>query len=108
MARHLVGALSKGKTASCIGYRRSHHRLDDSIDRTLNAIDLAVTAALPAVQCSRYQRPDGERVWVWSLGEPKGVAFFPRQDPEVGIAYFPQGELGGDAYWVPSQRQRAD
>jgi hypothetical protein len=107
VAARVIGAVAKGETASCIGYHSpNHHPLDERVsvvDHVLHEIDVLVKAELPAAQCNRYERPDGERVWVWSLGEPEGVAFWPRQKPEEGVAYFPQGELGGDAYWVPSR-----
>lgn len=95
-ARHLIEALRRGETGSCIGYKRSHHRHDDRVDRLLRAIDELVRAELPTVQCSRLHHGDAERLWVWSRGEPEGVAFWPRQEPEEGVALFPQHERGSE------------
>jgi hypothetical protein len=81
-AGSLIEALRKGETVWCTAYRRRHHRLDDRVDRILHAIHALVAAEVPAVQCGRLHYRGGERVWVWSLGEPTGVAYFPRQQPE--------------------------
>lgn len=88
VSSRLVEALRKGEpSVSCIGYWRNHHRLDDDVvaglDHVLAAIDKLVKAGLPGVDGHPYRRPDGERVWIWSWpGEPVGVAFLPRQEPE--------------------------
>jgi hypothetical protein len=80
-AGRVIEALRRDETVSCIGYRGSHNRLDHRVDRVLRDIEVLVRAELPAVQCNPYQR-GRERVWVWSLGEPEAVAFWPRQEPE--------------------------
>jgi len=93
-AGRIVRALSSGdETAVCTGYGRRHHLPNDGaggVDSVLQKINVLVRAELPEVRSNYFRRPNGERVWIWSFG-----------DAVPGHAYFPQGELGGDAYWVP-------
>jgi hypothetical protein len=102
-ADRVVQALRSGaETATCTGYGRSHHRRDGGVagvDHILHNIDVLVRMELPEVQCIHFHRPDGERLWIWSIAEWSGVAFFTR-DAVPGHAYFPDGTRGGDAVWV--------
>jgi hypothetical protein len=83
-ARRIIQALAKGETASCTAYVGDHRRLGGGVDHILHAIDALVLAEIPAAQSSGSMHfPGGETVWVWSLGEPTPVAFWPRQQPET-------------------------
>jgi hypothetical protein len=91
-AEGIIDAVAKGETVLRTAYasanrrpwpgrhRKGLRRLD-GVDPVLHAIHALVSAELPAVQCSRLHYRGGERVWVWSLAEPQGVAFWPRQKP---------------------------
>jgi hypothetical protein len=75
VARRLVEALAKGETVSCTAYGRGS-------DPVLYKIDVLVSAALPAVRGGYLHRRGGERFWLWSLGEPKPVAWYGREEPD--------------------------
>jgi hypothetical protein len=90
-ARVIIEALPNGQVQGT-----AYGRAGD----VLREIDVLVRAAVPDVKSASIPY-HGEHLGLWSLDELEGVAFFPLQKPEEGVAYFPQGELGGDAYWVP-------
>jgi hypothetical protein len=90
----IIEALRKGETVAGTAYADDYRRLNGGVDRVLDAIDALVRAELPAVQCAHLRWARGERLWVWSLGEPEGVAYFPQQEPETGVGMFPRQELG--------------
>jgi hypothetical protein len=108
-ARRLIDALSKGETGACVAYRRSHNRSHDRVDAVLAAIDDLVRADFPDVECAPLHYGDEERLWVWSLGEPEGFAFWPRQKPEEGVALFPKHEPGSqEVEWRAAPRARQE
>jgi hypothetical protein len=74
-AQRLVGALAKGETVFCTAYCRG-------VDPVLHKIDVLVSAELPAVRGGYLHRRGGERFWLWSLGEPKPVAWYGREEPD--------------------------
>jgi hypothetical protein len=80
-ARRLVEALAKGETVSCTAYGRRRLRGHD-VDAVLHKIDVLVSAELPAVRGGYLHRRGGERFWLWSLGEPKPVAWYGREEPD--------------------------
>jgi hypothetical protein len=73
-------------------------------------IDELVRLALPDVQGQQLLFPRGEqRWWLWWLGEFEGAAGFYRQEPEEGVALFPEHERGSrEVQWraTPRARQR--
>jgi hypothetical protein len=82
-AQRVVEGLVKGETTvSCTAYGRRRLRGHD-VEAVLHAIHAFVLAELPAVKLGYAHFPGGERLWVWSLGEPTPVAFWPRQQPET-------------------------
>jgi len=73
-ALRLIDALAKGETAAVTAYGRG-------IDPLLHEIDSLVRAQVPTVSSGHLHRPDGERLWLWWLGEPQAVGYYPRQQP---------------------------
>jgi hypothetical protein len=73
VARRVVTALTQGETVLCTGYGR--------VEEVLHAVNALVLAELPTAKSAYLHWPKGERVRLWSLGEFKGVGYFPRQEP---------------------------
>lgn len=96
-ARRIRELVAKGDTVLGVAYA-------PGVDGVLEAIDALVLAELPEARSTHLHWHDGERTWLWSLGEPKGVAFLPRRESEnLDVEIELQGALPRPAERFPQQ-----